>query len=81
MTLIKDIKEKEDYKYDKDIKNLSLNILNLQCLLYRTIGEFELAQDYSEELHSFITDNNDIDPLILSDIYTNLANYSLALQY
>ena len=56
-----------------DLQNeVNLVILNNQCLIYRTIGEYELAQDFSQQLEEELGTSN-INPFEMSNIYNNLG--------
>lgn len=83
LSLVKDLPP--DYQNE-----LNLTILNNQCLIYRTIGEYELAQDFSLQLEQELQDlqNKHYDPFELSNIYNNLGlfeaeqgNYNKSLDF
>ena len=56
-------------------EEINLTILNNQCLIYRTIGEYELAQDFSQQLEEKLLDYDSklINPYELSNIFNNIG--------
>ncbi len=56
-------------------EEIDLTILNNQCLIYRTIGEYELAQDFSQQLEEKLQKNESklFNPFELSNIYNNIG--------
>ncbi len=83
LSLVKDLpKELQD--------EIDLTILNNQCLIYRTIGEYELAQDFSQQLEEELPKHElkHFNPFELSNIYNNIGlfeaeqgNYSKSLDF
>jgi tetratricopeptide (TPR) repeat protein len=57
-------------------KDVNLSILNNQCLIYRTIGEYELAQDFSIQLEqNLINPPQYLNPFEISNIYNNIGMF------
>ena len=71
-------------------EEVNLTILNNQCLIYRTIGEYELAQDFSQQLEIVLPEHETklFNPFELSNIYNNIGlfeaeqgNYEKSLNF